>query len=123
MAYATVSTGQTFDAQELMLFGARLYGQQVILAPGEILGGGASMLAAPYMLSHGSIEHNAGIICSNVLRMRSFHVTRKEKMAEFNEPACSTSSLSDSLASGTRFTTVSSDGEDVEDSASSVTNQ
>ena len=37
-------------------------------------------------------------------------------MAECNEPGCSTSSLSDSLASGTRFTTVSSDGEDVEDS-------
>ena len=29
---------------------------------------------------------------------------------------CSTSSLSDSLASGTTFTTVSSDGEDIEDS-------
>ena len=37
-------------------------------------------------------------------------------MAERNEPGCSTSSLSDSLASGTRFTTVSSNGEDVEDS-------
>ena len=37
-------------------------------------------------------------------------------MAERNEPGCSTSSLSDSLASGTRFTTVSSDGEEVEDS-------
>ena len=36
-------------------------------------------------------------------------------MAKRNEPGCSTSSLSDSLASGTRFTTVSSDGE-VEDS-------
>ena len=34
-------------------------------------------------------------------------------MAEHNEPGCS--SLSDNLASGTRFTTVSSDGEDVED--------
>ena len=37
-------------------------------------------------------------------------------MAERNKPSCSTSSLSDSLASGTRFTTVSSDREDVEDS-------
>ena len=37
-------------------------------------------------------------------------------MAEPTEPCCSTSSLSDSLASGTRFTTVSSDGEDFEDS-------
>ena len=37
-------------------------------------------------------------------------------MAERNEPGCSTSSLSDSLASGTSFTTVSSDGEEVEDS-------
>ena len=37
-------------------------------------------------------------------------------MAKRNEPACSTSSLSDSLASGTRFTTVLSDGEDVGDS-------
>ena len=37
-------------------------------------------------------------------------------MAERNEAGCSTSSMSDSLASGTRFTTVSSDGEDVEDS-------
>ena len=37
-------------------------------------------------------------------------------MAECNEPGCSTSSLWDSLASGTRFTTVLSDGEDVEDS-------
>ena len=37
-------------------------------------------------------------------------------MAERNEPSCSTSSLSDSLASGTSFTTVSSDGEEVEDS-------
>ena len=33
-----------------------------------------------------------------------------------NEPGCSTSSLSDSLASSTRFTTVLSNGEDVEDS-------
>ena len=38
------------------------------------------------------------------------------KMAERTEPGCSISSLSDGLASGTRFTTVSSDGEDVEDS-------
>ena len=37
-------------------------------------------------------------------------------MAERTEPGCSTSSLSDGLASGTRFTSVSSDGEDVEDS-------
>ena len=37
-------------------------------------------------------------------------------MVEHNEPGSSTSSLSDSLASGTRFTTVSSDGEDVEHS-------
>ena len=37
-------------------------------------------------------------------------------MTEHNEPGCSTSSLSGSLASGTRLTTVSSDGEDVEDS-------
>ena len=37
-------------------------------------------------------------------------------MAECNMPGCSTSSLCDSLASDTRFTTVSSDGEDVEDS-------
>jgi len=37
-------------------------------------------------------------------------------MAEHNKPGCSTSSLSDSLASGTRFNTVSSDGEEVEDS-------
>ena len=37
-------------------------------------------------------------------------------MAECNKPSCSTSSLSDSLASGTRSTTVSSDGKDVEDS-------
>ena len=37
-------------------------------------------------------------------------------MAERTKPGCSTSSLSDGLASGTRFTTVSSDGEDVEDS-------
>ena len=37
-------------------------------------------------------------------------------MAKRNKPSCSTSSLSDSLASGTRFTTVSSDGEEVEDS-------
>ena len=37
-------------------------------------------------------------------------------MAERTKPGCSTSSLPDSLASGTRFTTVSSDGEDVEDS-------
>ena len=35
-------------------------------------------------------------------------------MAECNESGCS--SISDNLASGTRFTTVSSDGEDVEDS-------
>ena len=37
-------------------------------------------------------------------------------MAERNDPGCSNSSLSDSLASGTRFTTVSSDGEDIEGS-------
>ena len=34
-------------------------------------------------------------------------------MAERNEPSCS--SISDNLASGTRFTTVSSNEEDVED--------
>ena len=34
-----------------------------------------------------------------------------EKNGQRNEPGCSTSSLSDSLASATRFTTVSSDGE------------
>ena len=37
-------------------------------------------------------------------------------MVERNEPGCGTSSLSDSLASGTIFTTVLSDGEGVEDS-------
>ena len=37
-------------------------------------------------------------------------------MAERTEPGCSTSSLSDGLTSGTRYTTVSSNGENVEDS-------
>ena len=37
-------------------------------------------------------------------------------MAEHTKSGCSTSSLPDSLASGTRFTTVSSNGEDIEDS-------
>ena len=37
-------------------------------------------------------------------------------MTKRNEPGCSASSLSGSLASGTRLTTVSSDGEDIEDS-------
>ena len=37
-------------------------------------------------------------------------------MAKHNEPGCSTSTPSDSLASGTRFFTVSSYGEDIEDS-------
>ena len=37
-------------------------------------------------------------------------------MDKRNKPGCSISSLSDSLASGTTFTTVSSDGEEVEDS-------
>ena len=37
-------------------------------------------------------------------------------MAERNEPGCSTNSPSDSLDSATRFTTVSSDGEDAENS-------
>ena len=38
------------------------------------------------------------------------------KKKKRNEPGCSTSSLSDNVASGTRFMTVSSDGEGVEDS-------
>ena len=44
-------------------------------------------------------------------------------MAEHNEPSCSTSSLSDNLAFGTRFTTVSSNGEDVEDSEEDASEQ
>ena len=44
-------------------------------------------------------------------------------MAERNEPGCSTSSLSGSLASGTRFTTVLSNGEDVEDSEEDASEQ
>ena len=39
-------------------------------------------------------------------------------MAERNKPDCSSSSLWDSLASGTRFTTVISDGEDSGEDAS-----
>ena len=39
-----------------------------------------------------------------------------DSITKRNEPGCSTSSLSDSVASGTRFKTVSSDGEDVEHS-------
>ena len=45
--------------------------------------------------------------------MRNFMWLDKKK---HNEPGCGTSSLSDGVASGTRFTTVSSDGEDIEDS-------
>ena len=86
--------------------------------------------------SHEGCEYYAGIISSiidsskhralcwhNSVIFSPVHIAHAQfsrdsigKMTECTEPGCNTSSLSDSLASGTKFTTLSSDGEDVEDS-------
>ena len=60
-----------------------------------------SVIFSPVRIAHAQFSHDS---------------IGKMAMAKHTEPCGSTSSLSDSLASGTKFTTVSSDGEDVEDS-------